>query len=123
MLLDIDAPLDEILKIWHSVTPTDPFVKENIDEALFLYEQAKQNRKMIDGFDDKYVLYKMITCPIDIKDKNVVDLWNHYCCTYTADISLERLVLYREKKEVSSSMRRTINSWICIISFHIACRK
>lgn len=40
---------------------------------------------MIDGFDDKYVLYKMITCPIDIKDKKVVDLWNHYCCTYTAD--------------------------------------
>ena len=98
MLLDIDAPLDEILKIWHSVTPTDPFVKENIDEALFLYEQAKQNRKMIDGFDDKYVLYKMITCPIDIKDKKVVDLWNHYCCTYTADVSLERPVLYREKK-------------------------
>ena len=62
-------------------------------------------------------LYKMITCPIDIKDKKVVDLWNHYCCTYTADVSLERPVLYREKKEVSSSMRRTINSWICIIKF------
>ena len=27
------------------------------------------------------MLYKMITCPIDIKDKKVVDLWNHYCCT------------------------------------------
>ncbi|MDO4260828.1 MAG: helicase-related protein [Eubacteriales bacterium] len=98
ILLDIDAPLDELLKIWHSVTPTEPFVKENIDEALYLYEQAKRCRDMIDGFDNKQILYKMITCPIDIKDRKVVDLWIDYCCTYTADVALEKPVLRREKK-------------------------
>ena len=98
ILLDIDAPLDELLQIWHSVTPSDPFVKENIDEALFLYDQAKLYKEWIDGFQEKRTLYKMITCPIDIKDKKVVDLWLHYCKTYTADISLERPVLRRDKK-------------------------
>ena len=98
ILLDIDAPLDELLEIWHSVTPSDPFVKENIDEALFLYDQAKLYKEWIDGFQEKRTLYKMITCPIDIKDKKVVDLWLHYCKTYTADISLERPVLCRDKK-------------------------
>ncbi len=98
ILLDIDAPLDELLEIWHSVTPSEPFVKENIDEALFLYDQAKLYKEWIDGFQEKRTLYKMITCPIDIKDKKVVDLWLHYCKTYTADVSLERPVLHRDKK-------------------------
>ena len=31
----------------------------------------------------------MITCPIDIKDAEVVRLWGEYCMNYTADISLE----------------------------------
>ena len=98
ILLDIDAPLDELLRIWHEVTPTEPFIKENIDEALYLYDQAKSCKQMIDGFQDKHILYKMITCPIDIKDKKVVELWLQYCCTYTADVSLEKPVLHREKK-------------------------
>lgn len=98
ILLDIDAPLDELLKIWHDVTPSEPFVKENIDEALYLYEQAKRWKNMIDGFENKHILYKMITCPIDIKDRRVVDLWIQYCKTYTADVSLEKPVLCRDRR-------------------------
>lgn len=90
VLLDIKAPLDEIMKIWHEEKPTAPFVKVNIDEPLYLYEQAKKYREEIQDFDDKHVLYKMITCPIDIKDRKVVNLWLDYCRTYTADVSLEK---------------------------------
>ncbi len=97
ILLDIEAPMDELLKIWHDVTPTSPFVKENIDEALYLYEQAKRQKEMIDGFGNKHILYRMITCPIDIKDRWVVALWLLYCKTYTADVSLEKPVLRRDK--------------------------
>ena len=97
ILLDIEAPMDELLKIWHDVTPTEPFVKENIDEALYLYDQAKRCRAMIDGFENKHVLYRMITCPIDIKDRFVVSLWLMYCKTYTADVSLEKPVLFRDR--------------------------
>lgn len=98
VLLDINAPLDELMKIWYSVTPSEPFVKENIDEALYLYEQAKKCRNMIDGFENKHLLYRMITCPIDIKDRKMVALWLNYCKTWSADVSLERPVLRREKK-------------------------
>ncbi len=98
VLLDINAPLDELMKIWYSVTPSEPFVKENIDEALYLYEQAKKCWNMIDGFENKHLLYRMITCPIDIKDRKVVALWLNYCKTWSADVSLERPVLRREKK-------------------------
>ena len=47
-------------------------------------------RMYIADFDDKYMLYRMITCPIDIKDREVVQLWGEYCMNYTADISLEK---------------------------------
>ena len=98
LLLEIDATLEELRKIWYSVTPSAPFVKENIDEALYLYEQAKKFRNMIDGFENKHLLYRMITCPIDIKDRKVVSLWLFYCKTWSADVSLERPTLHREKK-------------------------
>ena len=39
----------------------------------------------------------MITCPIDIKDRGVVLLWLRYCRTYTADVSLEKPVLHRDR--------------------------
>ena len=29
---------------------------------------------MIDGFQDKHILYKMVTCPIDVKDKNYFNI-------------------------------------------------
>ncbi|MCI6868847.1 MAG: DEAD/DEAH box helicase [Lachnospiraceae bacterium] len=93
VLLNIDEKLDEILKVWHSVEPVQPFEKENVDEALFLYERAQKVRTKIDGFDNKRLLYRMITCPIDIKDWRVVSLWLDYCQTYSADVSLKRPTL------------------------------
>jgi ATP-dependent RNA helicase SUPV3L1/SUV3 len=94
ILLDIDGSLDEIMRIWRSEDPSYPFVKENIDEALYLYEQARKCKDQIDDFGNKHTLYKMITCPIDIKDKQVVSLWLEYCKTYTADVSLEKPELW-----------------------------
>ena len=88
VLLDMDEPLDAILKIWKSVEPSPPFEKISIDDMLFLYEKAYRNRKAIDGFEDKHILYRMLTCSIDIKNKDIVDLWLSYCMNYTADVVL-----------------------------------
>ena len=90
LLLDLDEPLDAILKVWASVEPSEPFEKENVDEALFLYERALKVKGRIEDFDNKYALYRMITCPIDIKDWRVVSLWLEYCQTYSADVSLAK---------------------------------
>ncbi len=90
VLLSMDAPLDVILELWHSVKPSEPFEKINIDDMMFLYREAYKLRVFIADFEDKYMLYRMITCPIDIKDREVVRLWGEYCMNYTADISLEK---------------------------------
>lgn len=72
ILLDLDEPLDVIIKVWKSVEPTPPFEKVSVDEILSLYAQAERYRNDIYGFDDKRILYRMISCPIDIKDHQVV---------------------------------------------------
>ncbi len=88
VLLGMDEPLDTVLKIWKSVETEPPFEKISIEEVLFLYERAYHDRKEIDGFEDKQLLYRMLTCSIDIKNRDIVELWLYYCKTYTADVSL-----------------------------------
>lgn len=90
VLLSMNAPLDVILQLWKDAKTPEPFEKINIDEMLFLYNEAYRLRVFIADFEDKSVLYRMITCPIDIKDREVVRLWGEYCMNYTADISLEK---------------------------------
>ena len=65
-----------------------PFEKISIEDMLFLYEKAYRDRKEIDGFEDKHMLYRMLTCSIDIKNRDIVTLWLYYCKTYTADACL-----------------------------------
>ena len=89
ILLDLDEPLDVIIKVWKSVEPTPPFEKVRVDEILSLYAQAERYRNDIYGFDDKRILYRMISCPIDIKDHQVVLQWLRYCKDYPADKRLK----------------------------------
>ena len=98
VLLDIDEPLDQILKVWHDQKPKAPFKKENVDEMLFLYEKAKAVRERIPEFEDKRVLYRMISTPVDIKDRHVVALWLRYCMDYMADITLDKPSILRKEK-------------------------
>ncbi|MCM1025509.1 MAG: DEAD/DEAH box helicase [Roseburia sp.] len=88
VLLDMDDPLDAVITIWKSVEIEPPFEKISIEDILFLYEKAYRDRKEIDGFEDKHTLYRMLTCSIDTRNRDVVSLWLYYCKTYTADVSL-----------------------------------
>lgn len=90
VLLGMDAPLDTIINLWHDAKPSAPFRKIKIDEMMFLYAQAYRDRFFIADFDDKYILYKMVTCPVDIKDREVVSQWKRYCMSYTSDICLDK---------------------------------
>lgn len=88
VLLDMDDPLDAVMTIWKSVEIEPPFEKISIEEVLFLYERAYRDRKEIDGFEDKHMLYRMLTCSIDTRNRDVVALWLYYCKTYSADVCL-----------------------------------
>ncbi len=98
VLLSIDEPLDEILKVWHDERPIAPFEKENVDEMLFLYDKALSMKDFIPEFENKKLLYRMISCPIDIKDRHVVSLWLEYCTSYAADTSLRKPTLNSREK-------------------------
>ncbi len=89
VLLELDEPLDVILQVWHSQKAQAPFEKVSIDELLCLYGYAKRFQDQIMGFEDKAVLYRMISCPIDVKDQKVVKQWLEYCMNYPADVSLD----------------------------------
>lgn len=99
ILLQLDEPLDVLLKVWRSVEPSAPFEKINIDEALILYAQAERHQHEIYGFEDKRILYKMITCPIDSKDRDVLLQWLDYCRNYPAGPSLSHPVFHSADKK------------------------
>ena len=94
VLLGMKAPLDEILVLWHEEQAKPPFHKISIDDMLLLYRTAYKRKGRIPGFSDKYLLYRMITCPIDVKDRDVLALWLFYCENYTADVSLSKPYLH-----------------------------
>lgn len=89
ILLGMEEPLDVILKIWHDQKAEPPFEKVSIDELLCLYGYAVRHKDYIMDFEDKNVLYQMISCPIDVKDREVVRQWLEYCRNYPADGCLE----------------------------------
>ena len=79
-------PLDTVLKIWKSVETPAPFEKISIEEMLSVQKKVIIKQREIDGFEDKHLLYRMLTCSIDIKNRDIVALWLCYCKTYTADV-------------------------------------
>lgn len=111
ILLDLEEPMDEILKVWHSVEPAPPFEKVSIEETLILYEYASRCREYIDGFDDKRILYKMISCPIDVKDRDVVRQWLDYCRNYSADKYLEHPRMKTDERKGAGRQRVTIQDY------------
>lgn len=101
VLLELDEPLDVILQVWHSEKAEAPFEKVSIDELLCLYGYAKRFEERILGFEDKTILYRMISCPIDVKDRKVVKQWLEYCMNYPADICLDHPVMDGAHKRIA----------------------
>lgn len=102
VLLELDEPLDVILQVWHSEKAQAPFEKVSIDELLSLYGYAKRFEDRIMGFEDKTILYRMISCPIDVKDRKVVKQWLEYCMNYPADACLDPPRLDGMRRRISA---------------------
>jgi len=89
-LLDLQEPLDRIIEEWVNISPSEPFVKVDTTDVLFLYHLLEKHKESIAGFDDKRTIYRMISCNIDVKNPEVIDQWLHYCKTYAADVCMEK---------------------------------
>ena len=106
VLLELDEPLDVILQVWHSEKAEAPFEKVSIDDLLCLYGYAKRFEERIMGFEDKTILYRMISCPIDVKDRKVVKQWLEYCMNYPADVCLDHPVMDGMRRRISGRKSR-----------------
>lgn len=90
-LLDLNEKLDKIIEEWSKIqSESDVFVKADMSEVLLLLQKLEDEREWIDGYDDKYTLYRMATCDIDIKNSQVIDLWMHYCRNYSSAPELDK---------------------------------
>ncbi|MCR5388257.1 MAG: ATP-dependent helicase [Lachnospiraceae bacterium] len=91
VLLDMDEPLAEILKAWHDISPaSEVFEKVSVNEMIELLSKLESIKEFIDGYEDKHILFQMITCDVDIKNNKVVELWERYCMSYTADVCMDK---------------------------------
>ncbi|MBR5420102.1 MAG: hypothetical protein IK115_03020 [Lachnospiraceae bacterium] len=68
-IIDIDAPMIDILRRWKDVTVNAGYRKADIEREIALCE-------LLDAFsDDKYFLYKAVTIPFDERNEELLQLW------------------------------------------------
>ena len=81
-LLSMPYDIKHIIQTWAEVTPAKPFIKMNVKELLILldfYNSLKEKRHLT---YDKETVYEFITCPVDLKDLDVIHDWKTYCRFY-----------------------------------------
>lgn len=85
ILLEIDQPIDVILTEWYQIKPSmDVYRKIDIGDYVTKYNALLPIRDSIDGFEDKDVLFSLISCDVDLKNPQCMELWKEYCMDYTA---------------------------------------
>lgn len=79
VLLDIDLELDEVIAAWEKTRDLPMYDKISMAESINKYKYLKNYRKKIPYMDDRKLVLTLITCPFDVKDRDVLQLWLRYC--------------------------------------------
>ncbi|MCM1266587.1 MAG: hypothetical protein NC302_01670 [Bacteroidales bacterium] len=79
VLLDIDLELDEIIEAWEKTEDPPLYDKISMKESVDKYRYLRDYRRKIDYMEDRKLVLALITCPFDVKDREVLRLWLHYC--------------------------------------------
>jgi ATP-dependent RNA helicase SUPV3L1/SUV3 len=79
VLLDIDTGLDEIMEAWEKTRNLPMYDKISMAESVKKYRYLVSSRKKLPYMDDRKFVLNLITCPFDVKDKEVLKLWLRYC--------------------------------------------
>lgn len=88
VLVPIPFELNQIISVWANVKVDKPFNKMDVADLLELYSEFNTIEKSTRKLATKHDIYNFITCPVDLKSKEVVNDWKKYC----------RLYLNNEKK-------------------------
>lgn len=73
-ILDEDYFLRICLEAWNKMPKGDLFRREDLSEALVLYDSLSIRRSDLEE-QNKQLLYDLITCPVDVKSYPLVDYW------------------------------------------------
>lgn len=79
ILLDIDLELDEIIEAWEKTGNPPMYDKISMKESVDKYRYLRDYRKKIPYMNDRRLVLSLITCPFDVKDREVLKLWLRYC--------------------------------------------
>ena len=120
VLLDIDMEMDEIIEAWERTKNLPMYDKISMDESVKKYRYLKNYRRKLSYIDDRKFVLSLITCPFDVKDREVLRLWLRYCekpleqhnCPMLPyDFSLEGLETYYKQLDLYTQFSGRMN-WV-----------
>lgn len=120
VLLDIDMEMDEIIEAWERTKNLPMYDKISMAESVKKYRYLKNYRKKLSYIDDRKFVLSLITCPFDVKDRDVLRLWLKYCENPTKqhncpmlpyDFSLEGLESYYKQLDLYTQFSGRMN-WV-----------
>ena len=87
--LETEYPLDLLMKVWNKLPEVEGFHRADMSESLILYKalhaaivrlsEGKRKGEIPEGVFDRQLIYKMITCPVDVKNDALVEYWTRCC--------------------------------------------
>ena len=118
VLLDIDMEMDEIIEAWERTKNLPMYDKISMDESVKKYRYLKNYRRKLSYMDDRKFVLSLITCPFDVKDREVLRLWlrycekpleSHNCPMLPYDFSLEGLESYYKQLDLYTQFSGRMN--------------
>ena len=118
VLLDIDMEMDEIIEAWERTKNLPMYDKISMAESVKKYRYLKNYHKKLSYIDDRKFVLSLITCPFDVKDRDVLRLWLRYCekplefhnCPMLPqDFSLEGLESYYKQLDLYTQFSGRMN--------------
>ncbi len=118
VLLDIDMELDEIIEAWEKTKNLPMYDKISMTESVKKYRYLKNYRRKLSYMEDRKFVLSLITCPFDVKDREVLRLWLRYCERPTEthncpmlpqDFSLEGLESYYKQLDLFTQFSGRMN--------------
>lgn len=120
VLLDIDMELDEIIEAWEKTRNLPMYDKISMAESVKKYRYLRNYNKKLPYMEDRKFVLSLITCPFDVKDREVLKLWLKYCenpqqrrdCPMLPyDFSLEGLESYYKQLDLYTQFSGRMN-WV-----------
>ena len=82
-LLELEAPIDMLLTEWSKIKPElKVYKKVDVAEMLDRYKILKNLEQQGYDFGDRMELFSLMSCEVDIGNRDCVRLWKEYCITY-----------------------------------------